>query len=678
MMNKKNSKLALMLVASAVSVALTGCGSDGDDGKDGIPGLPGGEPAEAIQQLKLEVLSVTYEGDNPTLKVFATNEDDEAVVGLSAFEVKKVAQLIPAGATGAGNSAVWESIGSQKEFIDNKNGSYSFTIETDGFNSELTQRYNIIAQNAMLLDGVTEVPHTELSQDFDGEGYDAKYTKNIVSHDTCANCHAEGEPITTRHSSYFTQETCATCHSTNLSTESQWKHLIHNIHNSNKSFTDKNDKEYTGVTAEALIQNNCQSCHVESEELAESGNWTRIPTMETCTSCHTGIDFEAGQGHSQQSDNSNCIACHNASWTEEIHTGDFVEKKALMDQYGINVDSAIDPTTQNATISIQVVDSNGENVDLNTISAMVQRIEIITNVGPNNVTLGYYGKDSINAIMNGVVDDTKATIEDGKLVYTTSADLKLGTAGSDDETAFSFVGWSMCSENSEFVDCSKVVIDENMDTNDNGEKWLNDNFYTAMKADLAFATLSGSAASMRHVDSVNFTACASCHTPEFEIHKGKQHAGFVMSEQLSHTTDVNDMPIVGVDACAACHTPDGSYAVGFNQGALEMKLHSVHGEQGIIKDCAQCHNDFNLDAFKLKGALATAGNGEYPFVNEGYTTPITATCASCHGFDEIKAHAEGQGGLVNGSYEDANASAQLEFCMGCHAPTIFDHTAMKM
>ena len=76
-----------------------------------------------------------------------------------------------------------------------------------------------------------------------------------------------------------------------------------------------------------------------------------------------------------------------------------------------------------------------------------------------------------------------------------------------------------------------------------------------------------------------------------------------------------------------------------------MNLHSVHGEQGIISDCTQCHNDFNLDAFKQKGALATSA-GEY-------TTPITATCASCHGFDEIKAHAEGQGAVVNGSYDDA-------------------------
>jgi len=75
---------------------------------------------------------------------------------------------------------------------------------------------------------------------------------------------------------------------------------------------------------------------------------------------------------------------------------------------------------------------------------MVQRFEVITNVGPNNVTLGYGGKDSINAIKNGVVD-TNAAIEDGKLVYSTTTDLKLGAVGADDETAFTFVGWAMCS-----------------------------------------------------------------------------------------------------------------------------------------------------------------------------------------------------------------------------------------
>ncbi len=41
MMNAYKSKIALLLAASAVSMALVGCG--GSDGNDGNPGEPGGE-----------------------------------------------------------------------------------------------------------------------------------------------------------------------------------------------------------------------------------------------------------------------------------------------------------------------------------------------------------------------------------------------------------------------------------------------------------------------------------------------------------------------------------------------------------------------------------------------------------------------------------------------------------
>ncbi|MDO6639328.1 OmcA/MtrC family decaheme c-type cytochrome [Shewanella sp. 5_MG-2023] len=667
MMNKKNSKLALMLVASAVSVALTGCGSDGDDGKDGIPGLPGGEPAEAIQQLKLEVLSVTYEGDNPTLKVFATNEDDEAVVGLSAFEVKKAVQLVPAGATGAGNSAEWQLIGSQNEFTDNKNGTYSFTIETEGFNPELTQRYNLIVSAGTLLDGTTTVPRTEFTQDFDGEGYDAKYTKNVVSTEACQACHAEGESI---YHSYTSLDTCTSCHTDELArtngVQTGFNHLIHNVHNNNKMYGRNMDK--SAETANNIVQDNCQNCHVESEELPEWGNWTRIPTMETCSSCHTGIDFEAGQGHPQQSDNSNCIACHNASWTEEIHTSGLAEKKAFIDMYGMNSTLTVNEDNS-ATLSVSITDASGEAIDVTSLVSQIQQLETITNVGPNFPVMGYNPNPGTG--LEHVVEDLVSigeledgvTIVDGNLEYTIPS-LPFGVdspAGIQDTyTAFSFIGLNMCNDGTSTVACDSEDV-----------------MTTVMKADMTFGTFPGEVESMRHINSVSFSTCENCHGETFEIHNGNGHPGFIMTEQLGR--EIDGEIVVGIDGCVTCHTPDGTYLSGGNQGALEMKLHSVHGKQGIIKDCTQCHNDFNLDAFKLKGALATEVVDPYtPSQVSLYTTPITATCASCHGFEEIKLHAEGQGGVVNGSYEDANASAQLEFCMGCHAPTIFDHTAMKM
>ena len=673
-MNVKNNKFALLLAASAVSLALTGCG--GDDGNSGEDGNPGGPAADVVNVLNLDVTKVTYQDGMPTVKVFATNEEDLPVVGLIDLGVV-AAQLTPQGATGAGNSAQWTRtarVSGADNYVDNKDGSYTFTLELSEYNVDMTQRYNVTAggEGSTLADGVTSVPRTEMVEDFSGEGYEALYTKNIVSHETCTNCHAEGKPLTTRHSSYYTQETCATCHSSSMSTESQWNHLIHNIHNTAKTFEDKYGKEYTGEAAETLIQNNCKSCHVEpdadSGELAEWGNWSRVPTMETCTSCHTNIDFKAGKGHSQQNDNSNCIACHNASWTEELHTGDFAQTKTLIDSYGMNTSLVVnqDMTT---TVTVSFVDASGEAVNASSLLPQIQRVEATTNVGPNNVKLGYYGKDSLNLVLNGQLNPAATITEAGAISYTTKA-LTFGATGEDADTAFTFTGLSLCSDKGEFVNCDTVAVDGNLDE----DGYLVDAYYTGMKADLTFATLSGEAPSMRHVDSVNFNTCINCHGDSFEVHKGTHHPGFVMSEQLAQI--VNGETIVGVDGCVACHTPDGTYAGGANKGALEMKLHKTHsqGDYAVIPgmNCDQCHNDFNFDAFKKKGALATASGT--------YTTPIAATCVSCHGYnmDSFKAHVEGQGALVNVTKEEATEAAQLETCFMCHNPSINDHTSVKM
>ncbi|WP_447172438.1 OmcA/MtrC family decaheme c-type cytochrome [Shewanella sp. 0m-8] len=698
-MNTNKSKIALLLAAGAVSMALTGCG--GDDGNDGNPGNPGGPAANYINTLNLKVTDVTYTDGVPTINVFATNEEDLPVVGLTALEVKNVAQLIPQGATGAGNRAQWQPIGSQKQFEDQKNGNYRFTIDNikvEKFNAELTQRYNVIASASTLADGATTVPRTEISQDFSGEGYDALYTKNIVSQQTCAKCHAEGEPLTRRHSTYINQESCATCHDSGnygMEEEKHWNHLIHNIHNTDKIFESKG-YVFDGEKAEALIQNNCKSCHVPAEEgepeLAEWGNWSSVPTMETCSSCHSDIDFKAGQGHSQQANNSNCIACHNASWTEEIHSESYTQTKNLINQYGIETSSTVDPTTKAATITIQVVDADGVALDINTIKSQIQRIDIMTNVGPNNMAMSYGKKDSITAVKNGVVLSEEGIV-DGKLVYTTIKPLDFGAAKTDTDTAVTFVNWAMCSENDQFTDCNEVNIETNLATNpDSGNKFLKVDFFTGMKADMAFATLSGETASTRHVDSVNFGACANCHGTEWQsnYHKGENSPGIVMSEQVAHSEDANGNPIIGLDGCATCHTPAGTYAAGKNKGALEMKLHVKHsqGDYAVIKgmNCDQCHNDFNLDAFKKKDALATSVEGLFtPAQTSFYTTPIAATCGSCHSYnmDSFKTHVEGKGALVNVEFDELPIDADgnlthTETCFFCHEPNPGDHTSMKM
>ncbi|HAY94366.1 hypothetical protein, partial [Shewanella sp.] len=68
----------------------------------------------------------------------------------------------------------------------------------------------------------------------------------------------------------------------------------------------------------------------------------------------------------------------------------------------------------------------------------------------------------------------------------------------------------------------------------------------------------------------------------------------------------------------------------------------------------------------------------------GYTTPITATCISCHtiGTDKMTKHSVDTlityGAVIDGAYGEANQAAQSETCFYCHKPTPTDHTQVKM
>lgn len=661
MMNAQTTKIALLLAASAVTMALTGCG--GSDGNDGNPGEPGGEPAPAIQTLNFTFDKSVVTNGVPSVEFTVTNENDLPVVGLQKMRFA-AAQLIPQGATGAGNASQWQYFGDETcdvaatcpgTFVDQKNGHYSYTFNMNltanakiTYNDQLAQRVLIRAYNTPLPDG-TQVPNSNAFVDFTADtGAAPTYSRKIVATESCNTCHQD---LGNAHhgGSYNDVNYCATCHTAGkVGVGKEFNVLIHAKH-----------KDLTLGSLES-----CQSCHAANDAAPDWANWSRIPTAATCGSCHSTVDFAAGKGHSQQLDNSNCIACHNSDWTAELHTVKTVDKKVLINKYGIEASSVVDSATKAATISIQVTDSKGSPVDISALLPQIQRVEIITNVGPNNIALSYFTKDSVIAVKNGVLD-SKASIVDGKLVYTTTKPLPFGAVKTDTDTSVTFVNWAMCSLNAQFVACAEPTFDGSDVSK-----------YTSMKADIAFATLSGEKPSTRHVDSVNFSTCANCHGTEWEsrYHKGKNSPGFVMSEQLAHSKDATGKPIVGLDGCATCHTPHGTYASGKNKGALEMKLHVIHGEQGVIKECTQCHNDFNLDAFKVKGALATAAGK--------YTTPITATCTSCHNHNPLKAHSqavlEGFGAIIDGDYTQANQAAQSETCFYCHKPTPTDHTQVKM
>ncbi len=378
MMNANKTKLAMMLSVGAMTMALTGCGGDGNEGQ---PGQPGGIPADTATVLNINYDNVAINNGIATVNFSVANEEDLPVVGLQKIRFAS-AQLLPANATSAGNASQWQYFGGETcdlrgecvgTFVDHKNGQYSYTFAKNlnndseiDFNPQLSHRVLLRSYPVALPSGAM-MPNTNSYIDFDPTtGGDALYSRSIVTTETCNSCH--GDIGKTAHKGSFTDVAdCATCHSKgNVSASAEFTTLAHNLHK---------DVNLGGLQ-------NCQGCHVESEEAPEWNNWSRIPTMESCSSCHTNIDFVNGKGHSEQADNSNCVACHNSQWTTDVHMAKQNDQDKLLAQYSIDA-KLVANTDKTATLTVGINDANGKPADIAMLLKQIHQLETITNVGPN-------------------------------------------------------------------------------------------------------------------------------------------------------------------------------------------------------------------------------------------------------------------------------------------------------
>ncbi len=312
----------------------------------------------------------------------------------------------------------------------------------------------------------------------------------------------------------------------------------------------------------------------------------------------------------------------------------------VVEQFGV---SAISTVNADSSVTTAVsFTQDGKEIDAAKIAASLDMVEYVSNVGPNFPVLGYYGKDS--KALHG--EEVAAAIEGGSVVHTTGV---LPFGAGDADTALTLVGVRVCAESGVLVECSETA-----------DK-------IALDAYTSFVSATGATLAERH-NSLDNASCLGCHGETFQLHNGSHHAGFVLNDNVK------------VGDCAACHTPEGTYAP-TNMGAIELKLHKVHGEQWIVADCTQCHTKFELGAFDKKGALNTGADDTGAL----YSTPRAATCISCHspdntlgGGETLKSHIENVGGgLVDAPRIEADAAAQVESCFYCHKPELTNHKVVS-
>ncbi|WP_298444804.1 hypothetical protein [uncultured Ferrimonas sp.] len=297
-------------MATMLALALAGCsGDDGKDGQDGAPGTPAPIVADGAQSLSVQIDSISVAAES-SLTFHVTNENDLPVVGLNKFGF--VLAGLEQGSNGDANN--WKLLSSEScpsskyaqcgTITDHNNGSYSYRFDKDvsavtafALADDKTLRLSLRTGGETV--GNSEVAYANAIHDFRLDGNALSYSKNVVNASNCASCH---DSIAMHGGKYTEVETCVACHADNkVSAEAVFPTLAHKVH--------------IGVISAPV--GGCDNCHSANEAATDFENWKQVPTLATCSSCHSDVDFATGAGHvgGKQPDNGNCQSCHNDNYT---------------------------------------------------------------------------------------------------------------------------------------------------------------------------------------------------------------------------------------------------------------------------------------------------------------------------------------------------------------------------
>ncbi|ASJ96295.1 OmcA/MtrC family decaheme c-type cytochrome [Shewanella marisflavi] len=624
-MMKMNNPICYVALLGLMTL-LSACG--GDDGKPGNPGEPGGPPAMVIDDLHITFDQVDMEGGVATVNYRVTNQNDEPVVGVPTATFI-AAQLLPQGYTNAGNSSQWQYFTSENcnascpgSYVDHKNGNYSYTFSAafDGMNdisyqAGATQRIVVKMGGDTLADG-TSLPitnqHFDWQAETDGTSSEPAYSRNLIKIDTCNSCHND---LAFHRGNYNQIETCVTCHNADRvsNPDNIFPQMIHGKH-------------LTGFPGSLA---NCQTCHAQDESLSEQMNWARVPTMETCGSCHTYIDFKAGEGHPAQLNNANCVACHNADWTASVHN-DGGNEQALA-QFKPVITKAM---RSGDTVSFTLALENPSSGERYTSSAdqldFISDLRVYANWG----TSFDYATRSARSIR--LHEITPLAGSNGAFDYQVTG-LSV-PAGSEMDKGTLAIQGRICAADGVLGSCDNEA-----------------NSQIVIKSSHSFFSSEALSDSGRRVVVTNDT-CGSCHG----------------DQQLNFHGSRNDLE----GQCQLCHNPNMVAEASENPSTttadFKHLIHAIHSGQragyeainypGDIGNCAQCHSD---NDGVLSPALPLDPGVKPLAISDGsYTSPTAAICSDCHSSETNKNHMIQQGAVFMGTLSDATAGT--ESCATCH------------
>lgn len=336
-----------------LAVGMSAC--SGDDGTRGPPGPQGpeGPPGETVvvsgdaTSLDIVIGAASVSDGTPAVDFTVTDEDGIPFIGLPEDVLEfTIAKLVPGL---EGDSSRWQSYingveqpgvgpGTEQKIqaatddggtlADHGNGTYTYTFGTDitnvtdplavAYEPHLTHRVGMGIRSNEL-----PTPHNAIFDFQPSSGATMSIpSREIVQTASCNECHGEldahgGPRNDTRY--------CVTCHNpgtadANSGNTVDFKVMIHKIHFGEElpsgeytiyGFRDT-PHDFSDVAFPQDIRN-CTKCHDPADnETPDAVNFTEVPTLAACGSCHEDVNFATGENHpgGVVEDNSECTVCH--------------------------------------------------------------------------------------------------------------------------------------------------------------------------------------------------------------------------------------------------------------------------------------------------------------------------------------------------------------------------------
>jgi OmcA/MtrC family decaheme c-type cytochrome len=309
--------------------------------------------AAGYRQIQVGLTLVDVTGMRVVIEFDASDENGAPVDNLFASDGRFTIARLDAPVAFSGDSSVWSSLITRVEdpgTIGTGDGSPEIQADSEGFGTigglfeNLTggaYRYSSFFDptSTPVMDGDSMRVAIQISAgdlpagngwcDFDANLVAANdcvsipELRDIVQTAVCNDCHGVTSEVKLAvHGGGRTDvEYCVTCHNpgtidANSDNVLDFKQMIHKIHNGaelaapyqiwgfRNSLHDYSTVEFTKEI------DNCTHCHQGAG--AEVDNWSNVPTIEACGSCHDNVDFASGANHGGgvQTSNEFCGGCH--------------------------------------------------------------------------------------------------------------------------------------------------------------------------------------------------------------------------------------------------------------------------------------------------------------------------------------------------------------------------------